>query len=479
MPAPHSPPWPTVELTSKSRDRAWRDLLAGFTAMALCTLLAWYTRHWGGLDFHIMLFMACTVVVALHFSRLAWVLSLALAMVAYDYFFESPAFSMRVANWPNLLVFASMLGIAQVVSGLVYRLRIQTNLAQARAQEASTLYALSRELSRERTPEGILREAVSFLGRELELPVVATLGNVPSPPVGANQVPILGTHEVLGYLVLATEPPREIWAPVLQACAVPIAQALERSRLSLEMERARVETEAERSRSTLLSGVSHDLRTPLSAISAASALLSQDGELMTPAERRELTDLITGETSRLDHLVENILQITRLDRCDTEIACEWQPLEGVVGSTLIHLEALRGPLPVRVKLPANLPLVHIDGALVEQLFVNLLENALKYAPGSEVVLSAEHYSDEVVIEVRDGGGGIPESLRERIFDKFYQAPGSRRDGGIGLGLAICKAIVLAHEGRLWVEEATGGGAAFRFTLPVAKAPHLPADGVPA
>jgi two-component system sensor histidine kinase KdpD len=244
------------------------------------------------------------------------------------------------------------------------------------------------------------------------------------------------------------------------------------------MERAQVEAEAERSRSTLLSGVSHDLRTPLSAINAASALLSQDGELMAPAERRELTDLITDESSRLNHLVENILEITRLDRNESEVSREWQPLEGVVGSTLTHLEMQRGPVPVLVKLPANLPLVNIDGALVEQLFVNLLENALKYAPGSEVLLSADLRDDEVMVEVRDGGPGVPETLREHIFDKFYRSPGSQKDGGIGLGLAICRAIVRAHEGRIWVEEAPGGGAAFRFTLPVARGPQIFADGLP-
>jgi two-component system sensor histidine kinase KdpD len=179
----------------------------------------------------------------------------------------------------------------------------------------------------------------------------------------------------------------------------------------------------------------------------------------------------------LNHLVENILEITRLDRSDTEVSREWQPLEGVVGSTLTHLEAHRGPLPVRVNLPSDLPLVNIDGALLEQLFVNLLENALKYAPGSEVLLSAELRAEEVVVEVRDGGPGVPEGLRKLIFEKFYRPPENQKDGGIGLGLAICKAIVRAHEGRLWVEEAPGGGAAFRFTLPVARGPQIFADGI--
>jgi two-component system sensor histidine kinase KdpD len=426
-----------------------------------------------------MLYMACTVVVALRFGRPAWVLSVALSMVAYDYFFESPLFSIRVANWPNLLVFGSMLAIAQVVSSLVYRLRVQTDLAQARAQEASTLYALSRELARERTPETIVHAAASFFQRELKLAVAVGIGDAPSHTMNEVRIPIQGTYEVLGYLRMASGALQEPWVPMLASCAVPIAQALERSRLSLEMERARVEAEAERSRSALLSGVSHDLRTPLSAIGTAAALLSQDGELMSPTERRELSDLISVETFRLNHLVENILEITRLDRPDTEIVREWQPLEGVVGSTLTHLEAQRGPVPVIVNLPSELPLVNIDGALVEQLFVNLLENALKHAPGSDVMLSAESWPAEVMVEVRDRGPGVPEAARERVFEKFYQTPGSRGDGGIGLGLAICKAIVRAHGGRLWVEEAPGGGAAFRFTLPVVQAPAFFPDGMPA
>ena len=478
MHIPRTQSWPYETLSEAHHRHPVLDLLVGVFATLVCTAFAWMTRFWGDLAFRIMLYMACTVFVALRFGRLAWIFSALLSMLAYDYYFDIPRFSLWVGNWPNLVVFASMLAIAQVVSGLVHRLRVQTQLAQAQAKEASTLYAMSKELTRERTPEGISQAASAFLRREFSLPVDVILGGDREGQDESTCMPLQGTQEVMGYIHFAPEKVGEAWFPLLQACATPIAQALERAKLSLEMDRARVEAEAERSRSAFLSGVSHDLRTPLSAISAASTLLSQDGECMTSVERHELAVLIADETSRLDHLVENILEITRLDRSDTEISQEWQPLEGVVGSTLTHLEARMGPVPVRVDLPHNLPLVNIDGALLEQLLVNLLENALRYAAGSEIVLAAEIKAEAVWVEVRDGGPGIPESLRERIFQKFYRAPGSRNDGGIGLGLAICRAIIRAHKGRLWVEESPGGGAAFRFTLPLEHSPSIFTDRIP-
>ena len=179
---------------------------------------------------------------------------------------------------------------------------------------------------------------------------------------------------------------------------------------------------------------------------------------------RDLTELIVGESSRLDHLVGNLLDMMRLESGALTPNLELQPLEEVVGTVLNRLEPRLGP--ITTDLPDDLPLVPLDSVLVEQLLTNLLENAFRHGAGHPVRLRAEALADALQVEVSDAGAGVPEALRERIFEKFYRPAGSIADGGVGLGLAICQAIVRVHGGRIWTEEAAGGGAAFRFTLPL-------------
>jgi two-component system sensor histidine kinase KdpD len=232
---------------------------------------------------------------------------------------------------------------------------------------------------------------------------------------------------------------------------------------------ARLEAESERARSSLLSAVSHDLRTPLSAIHGAAEALSLEGQTLSTEECHELAAMILDESGRLDHLVGNLLDITRLEHGHVKLTKEWQPLEEVVGAVITRLEAQRGHLPITVSLPQNLTLIPIDGVLIDQLLANLIENALAHAPGHPVLLRAEQGPSEVRVEVRDSGPGISDPLKERVFEKFYRPPCSR-DGGTGLGLAICKAIIQAHGGRIWVEDAPDGGAVFCFTLPLEGTP---------
>jgi two-component system sensor histidine kinase KdpD len=230
----------------------------------------------------------------------------------------------------------------------------------------------------------------------------------------------------------------------------------------------------------LLSSLSHDFRTPLATIEgAASGLLEEDGAL-PPDGRRELAAGILEESRRMTRLVANLLNMVRVETGALAVQKSWQPLEEVVGVALLRLEEQLARHPVEVDLPPHLPLVPVDELLLEQVFINLLENAARYTPpGTAVAVRAWQTDGAVCVEVADCGPGVPAEAEELVFRKFYRVPrpksddGSEAVAGSGLGLAIAQGIVTAHGGRMWVEPRPGGGAAFRFTLPLS-GPAVPA-----
>jgi two-component system sensor histidine kinase KdpD len=221
----------------------------------------------------------------------------------------------------------------------------------------------------------------------------------------------------------------------------------------------------EEMRSALLSAMSHDLRTPLAAITGAATTLKERAEATSADDKVELLDTICEEAERLERLVRNLLDMTRLESGALVVKRDWVPLEEVVGAALTRLEDQLGDRPVRTDLPADFPLVSVDAILLEQLFVNLLENAAKYTPaGSLLELSAHVAGPAVVVELADRGPGLPPGSETRVFEKFYRGQ-HHGPPGAGLGLAICLGIAHAHGGSLVAENRPGGGAVFRLTLP--------------
>jgi two-component system sensor histidine kinase KdpD len=262
---------------------------------------------------------------------------------------------------------------------------------------------------------------------------------------------------------------------LLKACAVQIALTRERLRWLDEARKAQVQSETERMRSTLLGAIGHDLRTPLTAIHGAAGSLLLPGDI-SDSTRRDLLTMIQDESERLSHLLGNLLDLTRLESGAIQIQKEWQPLEEVVGSALGRMERRQGALPIRVVLPEGLPLAPLDAVLIEQVLVNLLTNAQRHAPGLEMDLRAWDEPGWIHLEVADRGPGIPAGYQDRIFEKFFRLP-EAREGGVGLGLAICRAIVQAHGGRIHVEDHPGGGSSFRLALPLDGTPPAPPEGV--
>ena len=430
-------------------------------------------------------------------------------------FLPGPPF--RAEGWTRLLVLAGILVLVQMVVLLVDRLHQETRSLHRREAESLLLMILGRALGRcasarevaevlaERT-RGMFQAQAWLRVPELDDTWI-TLPEAPEPPAcprpsvllprfgrGANRtdpfaplfleacsfVALAGQGGADGLLQLRLEGGRPLapdsWG-LFQSLAVQGALALERVRGLEAVHQARLATESERLRNTLLGAVSHDLRTPLAAIQGAATSLLLP-EPLPEATRLDLLAMIRDESEQLNRLLSDLLELTRLQNGALRIHKEWQLLDEVVGSALQRLEARGGPLPIRVDLPASLPLVPLDGALMEQVLINLLGNALRHAPASPVTLCAWEEPGAVQLAIADRGPGIPAELHRRVFDKFFRMPHARNDGGVGLGLAICGAIVDLHGGAIWVEDHPGGGARFRITLPLDGAPPEPLEPEP-
>jgi two-component system sensor histidine kinase KdpD len=261
---------------------------------------------------------------------------------------------------------------------------------------------------------------------------------------------------------------------LLEALADQAAISLERALLSDRHEQARIAFESEQLRTALLSSLSHDLRTPLGTIEGAASSLLQESGVMSAESQREMAETIVEESRRMTRLVANLLDMVRVESGALTVQKEWQPLEEALGVALLRLDSRLAGHPVEIELPPTLPLVPIDELLIEQVFINLLENAIRHTLlGTPIKVSAWAEDQSVTVEVADQGDGIPTGEEETIFRKFHRSSSADRigpAGGSGLGLTICRGIITAHGGQIWLDRNGGKGAVFRFTLPL--------DGLP-
>jgi two-component system sensor histidine kinase KdpD len=238
--------------------------------------------------------------------------------------------------------------------------------------------------------------------------------------------------------------------------------------------------ETERIRSTLLASISHDLRTPLAVMAGASSSLAERGERLSAAERQALARSIFEQAREMSELVAKVLQMTRLEAGGIVLERDWDSIADIAGAVLGRLRERLAHHRVIVELADDLPLVRVDANLIDQALSNLLENAAKHTPpGTLVRLRARRESNQVIVSVEDFGPGLPEADLERVFAKFQRGATEAGAGGVGLGLAICRAIVRLHGGRVWAEQLIGGGTAFRFALPLEPAPQVPLETAPA
>jgi two-component system sensor histidine kinase KdpD len=264
---------------------------------------------------------------------------------------------------------------------------------------------------------------------------------------------------------------------IMLAVALIISQLTDSVRARARTQ-ARLESaaETERIRSTLLASISHDLRTPLAVMCGASSSLVERGEQLSAREREALARSVFDQAREMSEQVAKVLEMTRLEAGEIELGRDWDSITDIAGAVLQRLRERLAQHRVIVEMPDDLPLVRVDATLIDHALANLLENAAKYTPpGTVVRLRAKREGAELVVSVEDFGPGLPEGDAQRLFDKFQRGKPEGRSGGVGLGLPICRAIVLLHGGRVWAEQLIGGGSAFRFTLPLEEPPELPAE----
>ncbi|HUK04626.1 MAG TPA: ATP-binding protein, partial [Burkholderiales bacterium] len=392
-------------------------------------------------------------------------------------------------------------------------------VAAHRERRTAQLYAMSRELAATRGQEAMARVSVRHVSEVFDSQVVVLLpgaggrlhyprgdsisgslhgadlavaqwvhdhgepaghGTHTLPAAEALYVPLKGSQACLGVLGVLPANPRRVLLPeqfhLLETFAGQIALAIERAQLAERAQHAQVSAETEGLRNALLASISHDLRTPLAVISGASSSLSERGEQMGAAERAALARSVFLQSQQMASLVANVLEMTRLEAGSIALDLDWHALGEIVGAVLHRMQRSLAGYPVQVDLPADLPLVRVDAALIEQVIANLLENATKYTPaGTAIRLSARQDAGVLEVSVEDSGPGLPEGDPERLFDKFQRGAAEGAVGGVGLGLAICRAIVRLHGGAIRAERRSPSGAAFRFTLPLAEQPDAPAE----
>lgn len=497
-------------------DGGWHDrwpLYAGaFAASALTTLVAWPLHGLFDLANIVMVFLLGVVLVAVKLGRGPAVLAAVLNVLVFDFFFVTPRFSFAVSDVQYLVTFGVMLLVGLLTAQLTAGLRFQARIAASREQRAQALFTLSRDLS-----STLLAEQVAELGQaavqrsfggevrvlttdDRDMLVVATdprtgldasvadwafrngqSAGLATSTLSAHAwhyVPLLAPMRTRGVLALKPAQPRWLLIPEqrqqLDTLARQIAIALERVHYVQVAQQAVVRMESERLRNTLLAAISHDVRTPLTAlIGLADALVRSQPPLA--GAQADMAQAITSQARQLYALVLNLLDMARLQSGEVNLHRDWQSVEEVVGAAIRAAQPGLHGLPVVTALQADLPLVEFDAVLVERALVNLLENAAKYG-APPIVVEARTTADALLLSVRDHGPGLPVSAAGReqdLFEKFTRGQTESSTPGVGLGLAICKAVAQAHGGSITAANAAGTGAEFTLTLPRRTPPPLP------
>jgi two-component system sensor histidine kinase KdpD len=509
----------------------WKKYLTAAAAVGVCTVI--------GAAFHrdpdhsnvIMIYLLGVVFVSTRLGRGPSIFATIASIAAFDFFFFPPYLSLGSFDPQYIVTLPIMLSVALIVCELSARLRDRMFALEKNEQYTAALYAMSRDLARARQMDEIKAVASRHIHDIFDCIALVLLpnasssisgtGSVQLPPeevdaaqrsfdhcvvtyggesqaqsdAAAQQLSAARRSRTHGYYiplatgmnpmgVLAILPVKPIarmdneHVDLLVAFANQIAMALERATLSKTAQEAELLAEREQIRSTLLSSVSHDLRTPLASITGAATSLLESSQAVQQPEARELCQSIVQESERLNRLVANLLDMTKLEFGGIRVRKDWQSVEEMVGSALSRLEKRLAKRRVSIKLPADLPLLAVDDILIEQVIINLLDNAVKYTPESTLInISARVHEREMIIEIANDGPSLAEGEEEKIFQKFYRGKTEAQTAGAGLGLAICRGFVEAHGGRIWAANRERGGVSFFIVLPIQQSPVVELEAI--
>jgi two-component system sensor histidine kinase KdpD len=511
-PAAHSPQPPPTAAAGAAGGTVVRWDRYGWAAAisALCTLVAFAMYRRFELSNLVMIYLLGVTVAGLRLGRGPSALTAVLNVAAFDFFFVPPRYSFAVSDVQYLVTFGTMVTIALVIASLTASVRQQTRVAGARERRTALLYAMSRELAVTRGIANMARVAVRHVAevfqcqtvvllpeegklrypaepplessfRHADLAVAqwvadhgrpAGLGTDTLPAAPGQYLPLGEEGRTVGVLGVLPGNVRRVLLPeqshLLSTFAGQIALALERARLAEVAEASSLAAERETLRNTLLASISHDLRTPLAVMAAAGSTLAQHGAHLEEGTRLALARSVETKAREMSDLVSNVLDLVRLESGQVALRRDWQTLDDLVGSALAACAERLAAARLEVRLAPDLPPVWVDATLIVQVLTNLLDNVAKYTPaGTRVVISAaaepDHNSVRVTID--DEGPGLPPGDPARLFEKFQRGTDEGAVVGVGLGLAICQAIVRAHGGEIEAQRREAGGARFTFTLP--------------
>ncbi|MFL1524417.1 DUF4118 domain-containing protein [Pseudomonas sp. O230] len=496
----------------------WFDYALAVVATFLASALAWAVASVLPLPNISLVFLAAVLLVAVRSSLGPALACAALSFLTYDFLFIPPNFSFSIQREEDVLTLLFFLLMAALTGNLAARQRRQLQALRDTQEETTELLDLSRKLTAATDRQAVVSAAAQHLNgwKDLQLcllnrdgqagwkvetggplefteaeraaadwawqhdqPAGAGTGTLPFGrwwwwPLSVEDGPLA----LLGVCAKEGQTLSGQRRRLLTALSQPLAQALARAQLAEDLEAARLHGETEQLRSALLASVSHDLRTPLTSMRGSIDSLLALGEAIPLEDRRELLEGTRDEAERLDRYIQNLLDMTRLGHGALKLARDWVSPADIVGSSLNRLRAVLAPLQVSTDVPAELPLLYVHAALIEQALVNVLENAARFSPvHGRLQLRAGVEENELFFSVSDEGPGIPEEERAKIFDMFYTAARGDRGGqGTGLGLAICQGMVGAHGGRISVGEGIDGhGTCITLHLPLQEQPSFEID----
>lgn len=492
--------------------------------IALLTAGGWFGREFLGLVNLAMLYLLPVLYAGVRWGERMGIFAALLAVLSYDFFEVPPVFTFSVADLRYLISFFIVIVIGAYTGRLSSRLHQQVNSSRHREAQTAALYALSKQMTAvaelDRVLQSVVRKVAETVEGEVEIFLpdeqgrlslrASSEGHTQDTQDGllderewavaiwafqhkqlagkgtdtlggakACYLPLLSEGEVYGVLGVRLHSGGRYLEPeqerLLQAFASLTAMAVSRISLVEQAREARLSNESEKLRTALLNSISHDLRTPLaSMIGAVSGLLEEEA-LYDADSRRLLLQTIQQGALRMNRLVNNLLDMARLESGMLKLRKEWCSLEEIISTALERLSSASRTRQVRLDLPEDLPLVKVNFVLLEQVVVNLLDNALKYSrPESEIIIQAIANPQTLEVSVQDWGAPIPAEDLERVFDKFYRVRAPRQISGTGLGLAICKGIIELHGGKIWAENGQDGSVRLAFVLPLKeKVPELP------
>ncbi|MBI1281780.1 MAG: DUF4118 domain-containing protein [Anaerolineaceae bacterium] len=502
---------PRLRFTAPVANSSWRQYVIALLLVAIITGIDIAALKWMSYEAVGLTELFAVLLIAVYLGRGPALLAAAVSAITWNFLFITPQFTFEISRLQDVILFSMYFVIAILTGNMTARIRTQERQARYNADRTLALYTLTHETATAVNMDDVLRTGVYQIGRVFAAEVAILLAKEgklerqahPSstlvteekdysvaswvfdngkaagrftntlPSASAHYLPLLTPNRTVGVIGIRTRGNERLsfdQEALLETFSNQIALVIERELLDEAAEQSAMLQESERLYTTLLNSISHELRTPIATIMGASSSLLDPQTRANEQVRTELTHDIHDAADRLNRLVENLLDMSRLDSGRLKLKLDWCDVSDVIGVSVKRVENCLIQRPITIQIAPNLPLVQMDFVLMEQVVVNLLDNICNYTPvGTKVDVSAEMNANWLVLTVSDTGPGLPSVDVERVFEKFYRVPGTAT-GGTGLGLSICRGLVEAHGGTLTASNKDTGGASFVIRLPANSVP---------